>query len=85
VLHASIVDAVEQLNAERLGEHVELLAHHAVRGEAWDKAARYLREAGTKAFLRSATADAQTMPKDLTPAVGRAIQSPVWSRESGRT
>jgi class 3 adenylate cyclase/predicted ATPase len=57
-LHASIVDAVERLNAERLGEHVELLAHHAVRGEAWDKAARYLREAGNKAFLRSATADA---------------------------
>jgi class 3 adenylate cyclase/predicted ATPase len=58
VLHASIVDAIERLNAGRLGEYVELLAHHAVRGEAWEKAARYLREAGTKAFLRSATADA---------------------------
>jgi adenylate cyclase len=34
------------------------LAHHAVNGEVWDKAARYLREAGTKAFLRSANADA---------------------------
>jgi len=57
-LHAHIVDAIERLNAERLAEHVELLAHHAVRGEVSDKAARYLREAGTKAFLRSATADA---------------------------
>jgi predicted ATPase len=57
-LHASIVGAIERLNAGRLGEHVELLAHHAVRGDVWDKAARYLREAGTKAFLRSATADA---------------------------
>jgi class 3 adenylate cyclase/predicted ATPase len=57
-LHASIVDAIERLKAERLGEHVELLARHAVTGEVWDKAARYLREAGTKAFLRSATADA---------------------------
>src|SRR5262249_37121973 len=34
-LHTSIVDAIERLNAERLGEHVELLAHHALRGEAW--------------------------------------------------
>ena len=57
-LHASIVDAIERLNAERLGEYVELLAHHAVKGEAWDKAVGYLREAGTKAFLRSATVDA---------------------------
>jgi class 3 adenylate cyclase/predicted ATPase len=57
-LHNSIVSAIERLNAERLGEHAELLAHHAVSGEVWDKAARYLREAGTKAFLRSANADA---------------------------
>jgi len=32
-LHASIVDAIERLKAERLGEHVELLARHAVTGE----------------------------------------------------
>ena len=58
VLHARIVAAIEQLHGDRLGEQMELLAHHAVRGEAWDKAVVYLREAGTKAFGRSASADA---------------------------
>ncbi|MGZ8444699.1 MAG: AAA family ATPase, partial [Candidatus Binatia bacterium] len=57
-LHARIVGAVEKLYADRLAEHVELLAHHAFRGELWGKAVTYVREAGTKAFMRSANADA---------------------------
>jgi predicted ATPase len=32
-LHARIVEAIEQLYPDRLGEHVERLAHHAIRGE----------------------------------------------------
>jgi predicted ATPase len=57
-LHAHIVEAIEKLYSDRLTEQVELLAHHASRGELWDKAVTYLREAGTKAFMRSANADA---------------------------
>jgi DNA-binding NtrC family response regulator/predicted ATPase len=57
-LHARIVEAIERLYADRLSEQVERLAHHAVRGEVWDKALRYLREAGTKALMRSANAEA---------------------------
>jgi class 3 adenylate cyclase len=57
-LHARIVTAIEQLYGERLGEQMELLAHHAVKGEAWEKAVVYVREAGTKAFTRSAYTDA---------------------------
>jgi adenylate cyclase len=57
-LHARIVAAIEQLYADRLGEQMELLSHHAVRGEAWERAVVYLREAGAKAFRRSANADA---------------------------
>ena len=34
-LHAKIVDAIERLYPDRLDEHVERLAHHALRGEAW--------------------------------------------------
>ena len=33
-LHARIVGALEQLHAGNLGEQVERLAHHAVRGES---------------------------------------------------
>jgi predicted ATPase len=56
--HARIVEALEHLYRERLGEQMEVLAHHAVRGEVWEKAVTYLREAGVKAFMRSANVDA---------------------------
>ena len=57
-LHARIVDAIERLHPDRVGEQVEQLAHHAVRGETWDRAVTYLYEAGTKAFKRSSNAEA---------------------------
>src|SRR5262249_33493415 len=52
-LHRRIVGATERLYADRLGEHVERLAPHATRGEGWDKAATYLRQASPKALSRS--------------------------------
>jgi tetratricopeptide (TPR) repeat protein len=57
-LHARIVDAIEALYPERLAEQIERLAHHAVRGERWEKAVTYLRQAGAKAFARSANREA---------------------------
>jgi len=54
VLHARIVDTIETVYADRLNEHVERLAYHAVLAERWDRAASYLRQAGAKAFARSA-------------------------------
>jgi class 3 adenylate cyclase/tetratricopeptide (TPR) repeat protein len=53
-LHAAIVQAMERLYVGRLDEHVERLAHHAFRGELWEKVARYCRQAGTKATDLSA-------------------------------
>jgi predicted ATPase/class 3 adenylate cyclase len=53
-LHREIVEAIERLHSDRLAEHIEALAHHAFRGDAWSKAATYLRQAGSKAFARSA-------------------------------
>ncbi len=58
VLHARIADAMETLYADRLGEQVERLAHHAARGELGEKAVVYLRQAGAKAFANSAHSDA---------------------------
>ncbi len=57
-LHARIVEAIEVLYPDRRAEQVELLAHHALRGEAWEKAVGYLRQAGTKAAARSAHREA---------------------------
>jgi predicted ATPase len=59
-LHAGIVEAIERLYADRLSEHIERLAHHAVRSEVSAKAVTYLHEAGTKALMRSANAEAVT-------------------------
>jgi tetratricopeptide (TPR) repeat protein len=57
-LHGRIVEAIERLNANRLTEQVEHLAHHAFRAEAWEKAASYLQQAGDKAWGRSAAREA---------------------------
>jgi tetratricopeptide (TPR) repeat protein len=57
-LHAQIVAIIEQLYADRLADHVERLAHHALRGELWDKALTYFRQAGAKAVARSALREA---------------------------
>jgi tetratricopeptide (TPR) repeat protein len=57
-LHARIVEALEALAGDRLAEQVERLAHHALRGEVWDKALMYCRQAGEKAIGRSAYREA---------------------------
>ncbi len=46
-LHAQIVGAIERVYADRLSEHADRLAHHAFRGEMWEKALHYLRELGS--------------------------------------
>ena len=59
-LHAGIVETLERLAPERVAEQVDLLAHHALRGEVWDKAVAYGRQAGTRAMARSAYREAVT-------------------------
>jgi len=58
--HARIVEAIEAAYPDRLAEHVERLGHHASRGEVWDKAVAYLRQAGAKAVGHSAHREALT-------------------------
>jgi tetratricopeptide (TPR) repeat protein len=57
-IHAQIVAAIEQLYSDRLSEHVERLANHALRGRLWDRAIRYARQAGNRALDRSAPREA---------------------------
>ena len=57
-LHARIMGAIESLFPERLSEHVERLAHHAVRGEQWKPAVNYLRLSARRAAERAANRDA---------------------------
>ncbi|HWN16125.1 MAG TPA: AAA family ATPase, partial [Candidatus Dormibacteraeota bacterium] len=57
-LHARIVEMTEALYPGRLGEHVELLAFHALRGGLRDRAVDFLRQAGLRAAARSAHREA---------------------------
>jgi DNA-binding winged helix-turn-helix (wHTH) protein/tetratricopeptide (TPR) repeat protein len=59
-LHQRCVEAIERLHSDRLAEHAEQLAHHAVRGELRQKAVVYLRQAGRKAATRSVPHDARS-------------------------
>jgi tetratricopeptide (TPR) repeat protein len=58
VLHARVVAAIEALAGDQVAKQVERLAHHALRGEVWDKALAYCRQAGEKAMARSAYREA---------------------------
>ena len=53
-LDARLVDALERRPDDSIAERAERLAHHAFRGGVWDKAVTYTREAGRRAFARSA-------------------------------
>jgi class 3 adenylate cyclase/tetratricopeptide (TPR) repeat protein len=58
VLHARLVEALEALALDQAAEQVERLAHHAVRGEVWDKAVTYCQQAGARAHDRAAFREA---------------------------
>ena len=75
-LHARIVDAIETLHRDRLGEHTERLAHHALRGEIREKAVPYLRQAGIKAAARSALPDARGWFEQALGALAAPPDSP---------
>ena len=53
-LDAAIVGAIEKLAPDRRADHLDRLAYHAFRGELWDKAVTYCREAARLALARSA-------------------------------
>jgi class 3 adenylate cyclase/tetratricopeptide (TPR) repeat protein len=74
-LHARIVEAIETLYPERLSEHVERLAHHALHGEIWEKAFTYLRQAGVKTFARSANREAVACFERALDALRRLPES----------
>src|SRR5207247_6819774 len=81
-LHAAVAAALERLHADRLVEHVERLAHHARQGEVWDKAVRYLRQAGAKIFLRSANREAAVYFEQALDALRRLPEHPDGIAES---
>jgi class 3 adenylate cyclase/tetratricopeptide (TPR) repeat protein len=79
-LHAAIVEAIE--TRDRLGEHVERLAHHAFHGQVWPKAVHYLRQAGTKATARSAYREAAACFDQALTALAQLPETPATVAEA---
>jgi class 3 adenylate cyclase/tetratricopeptide (TPR) repeat protein len=77
-LHGRIVEALETLTPERVAEQVERLAHHALRGEVWDKAVPYCQQAGARARDRAAF-------REAVAAFEQALQALVHLPEPGDT
>jgi class 3 adenylate cyclase/tetratricopeptide (TPR) repeat protein len=69
-LHGRIMEATEKLYASRTAEQIERLAYHAFRGEVWNKAVVYLRQAGQKAATRSANQEAVGYFEQALEAIG---------------
>ena len=57
-LHGAIGSAIEELYAQRLAEHYEVLAHHFSKAEVWAKALEYLTKAAEKAVRAFANLEA---------------------------
>ncbi|MGH7347769.1 MAG: ATP-binding protein, partial [Candidatus Rokuibacteriota bacterium] len=75
-LHRAIVGAVERLYADRLGEHVEQLAHHALRGEMRGHAVKYLHQAADRAVARSASHEAITLLEQALRIIATLPETP---------
>ena len=75
-LHARILAALEHLSTDQPIDDVDRLAHHALRGEVWDKAVHYLRRAGAKATTRSANLEAVSCFEQALEALGRLPAGP---------
>src|SRR5438128_3661415 len=78
VLHARLVEALEALAPDRVAEQVERLAHHALRGEVWDKAVAYCQQAGARAHDRAAF-------REAVAYFEQALQALAHLREHGDT
>ena len=85
-LHARLVEAIEGLAGDRIAEvasgrnpdQVERLAHHALRGEVWDKAVAYCQQAGARAYDRAAF-------REAVAAFEQALQALAHLPEDGDT
>jgi tetratricopeptide (TPR) repeat protein len=75
VLHVHIVEVLEVLAGDRVVEQVERLAYHAKRGEVWDKAVSYCRQAGAKAVARAAFREATAAFEQALVALGHLPES----------
>ena len=75
-LHRRILEALERRKADQPIGEVEVLARHAVGSESWDRAVKYLREAGRKSIARSSYAAAAELLDEALRALEHLPETP---------
>ncbi len=78
LLHRHLVGWMELIGGERVEEYLDLLAHHAMQAEAWEKALEYAQRAGEKAqamYAPRAAIEQFTRALDAAHHLGR-VASP---------
>jgi class 3 adenylate cyclase/tetratricopeptide (TPR) repeat protein len=94
-LHAGVLAALEARSRERGPVNVEVLAHHATRGELWERAASYLYRAGAKAqaearygpameFYQAAVDALQRLGEAADPRLELDVYLELWSTRISR-
>jgi tetratricopeptide (TPR) repeat protein len=89
-----MVSIIEERYGHRLAEHVDRLVHHATRGEVWERAALYARQAGDRAAALCLDAEAVTHYQQAIQSLGHlpaaaetgrlgidlrlALRAPLW-------
>jgi predicted ATPase len=73
--HQRILQVLEGQFPETGATQPELLAHHALRGERWDQAVAYFRQAGEQALARSAHREAVAAFEQALGALGHLPES----------
>ena len=82
LLHARIVEVLEIQAGHRLDDQVERLAHHALKGQLWEKVVRYARQAGTRAAERSAYGQAGAFFDQALDALAHLPESQETMRQA---
>src|SRR5262249_4070555 len=81
-IHARLVDVIERQYEGRLTEKCDVLAHHALRGEIWPAAVRYLSEMASRAAARGAFAESLRLYEDalaVLPRLHDSIEHDRWA------
>ena len=80
LLHARTAQVMEAVFVDRLGEFVEILAYHYLRGGITDKAILYLRLAGHKCVQRYALVEAESHFREAYTLIQKEERSVALSR-----
>jgi tetratricopeptide (TPR) repeat protein len=71
VVHRRIAEALVEVHAAHLDDHLAAVGAHYLAGEAWPEAARFLAQAGSRAFAQGGHREAAASFDQALQALGR--------------